>query len=393
MIKIVLLLLLPFTTIFGGPSKINFSGSMTVGYLDTENHREHFITGSDYNDGIGSFDLGKLEFYLDAPLSKEIVVSTQLNWDGDSNPTIELSYLRFQNAFGKGNVIDVGKVLNPFGNFIRRKQAQFNSLYGNPLIYDYRTNLRSDSYPTNAAELVALKGSRSRNFTHSRNFLVDGVANNSTIDGMPIIDSRYPVGLIYFSRHKNIDYYLGLTNNALSNNTSRATSKQKNFLAKVAYSSGNKLKVGISLSAGSYLDSRVPFPVGYSSDDYLQKVAGIDFSYRNNNLIINSEIISNAFESPRIAEDLKTDAYYIETQYFWTDASYGAVRVGGLNFGNISSAGGSSVTWDNDRSRIEVGVGYYMNRDVLTKVFIQDTDTKGSNIKDSLYGIQLNAVF
>ena len=366
---------------------------MTVGYMDTENFRDHLITGSDYNNGIGSFELGKLELYLDAPLSKEIVVSTQLNWNGDSSPTIELSYLRFQNAFGHGNVIDVGKVLNPFGNFIRRKQAQFNPLYGYPLAYDYRTNLRSDSYPTNSAELLALKGSRSRNFTHSRNSLIDGITNSSSIDGMPILDSRYPVGLIYYSRHKNVDYYLGLTNNALSNNTSTATSKQKNVLAKIAYARDDKLKVGVSLSAGSYLDSKVPFPTGFASDDYLQKVVGIDISYRNKNLIINSELISNAFESPRIAQDLRTDAYYIETQYFWTDSSYGAARVGGLKFGDISSANGTLSTWDNDRSRIELGVGYYVNRDVLAKAFIQDTDTEGSNIKDSLYGIQLNAVF
>ena len=102
MLKTILLTFLLSTTVFSSSSEINFSGSMTVGYMDTENFRDHLITGSDYNNGIGSFELGKLEFYLDAPLSKEIVVSTQLNWNGDSSPTIELSYLRFEKIKERG---------------------------------------------------------------------------------------------------------------------------------------------------------------------------------------------------------------------------------------------------------------------------------------------------
>ena len=82
----------------------------------------------------------------------------QPRWIGmETQPTLELAYLRFQNAFGHGNILDVGKIINPVGNFIHRKHAQFNPLYGNPLIYDYRTNLRSDSYPTNVAEILSLK--------------------------------------------------------------------------------------------------------------------------------------------------------------------------------------------------------------------------------------------
>lgn len=366
---------------------------MTVDYIDAENHRNHFITGSDSYDGIGSFDLGNLEFYLDINVSTDISLSTQLNWNGDSSPTLELSYLRFQNAFDSRNVVDVGKILNPFGTFIQRKHAQFNPLYGNPLVYDYRTNLRSDSYPTNEAELLALRGGLVRNFTHSRNSIIDGIPNLSNIDGMPLIDTQYPVGVMYYTRFKNVDYYLGITNNSFSNNSSVASSKHKNFFAKVAHQSNHRLKFGASVSAGSYLDSSVPFPNGYSSGDYLQKIVGLDLTYKNKDLRINSEVVFSAFESPRIAEDLSTLGYYIETQYYWTETSYGAIRFGGLEFNEITPAVGEEVKWDNDMNRFEIGVGYYFASDVLGKAFIQNTESSGTNIKDNIFGLQLNAVF
>ena len=119
---------------------INFSGSVAIDFLDTETNRAHFVSGSQNLDGVASFGLRSLEIYLDSKLSSDTVFSAQMDWDGDSSPSLELAYLRFQNAFGHGNVLDLGKIINPVGNFIHRKQAQFNPLYGNPLIYEHFYN-------------------------------------------------------------------------------------------------------------------------------------------------------------------------------------------------------------------------------------------------------------
>ena len=187
----------------------------------------------------------------------------------------------FQNAFGHGNILDVGKIINPLGNFIR-KNAQFNPLR-NPLIYDYRTNLRTDSYPTNTAEILNLKNNPNRNSTHTRNNIIDGIANVSDLAGMPLISPDYLTELLIL-RKDNIDYYLGISNNSLSNPTNVATSKHKNFFVKIAYAGSNKSRYGINFSAGSYLNNRVPFPDGFSSGD-TQKMVKPDYSYKGENLI------------------------------------------------------------------------------------------------------------
>ena len=374
-------------------SNVKFSGSVAVDFLDTEPNRSHFFSGSQNLDGVASLDLNSLEIYLDGKLSGDTVFSAQMDWDGNSVPTLELAYLRFQNAFGHGNILDVGKIINPLGNFIYRKNAQFNPLYGNPLIYDYRTNLRTDSYPTNTAEILNLKNNPNRNSTHTRNNIIDGIANVSDLAGMPLISPDYPTGITYYSRKDNIDYYLGISNNSLSNPTNVATSKHKNFFIKIAYAGSNKSRYGINFSAGSYLNNRVPFPDGFSSGDYLQKMVGFDYSYKRENLNLNAELVFNSFESPRVTEDLETTGYYVEAQYFWEPKFYGAIRIGGLIFGDVSTANGAPTSWDHDRDRSEFGLGYYLNEDVLTKFFVQNNDSDNLNVKDNLFGLQLNAVF
>ena len=372
---------------------VNFSGSVAVDFLDTENQRSHFISGSRNIEGVASFDLRSLEIYLDGELSGDTVFSAQMDWDGDSNPTLELGYLRFQNAFGRGNILDVGKIVNPIGNFIRRKHAQFNPLYGNPLIYDYRTNLRSDSYPTNTAEILSLKNSVIRNMTHSRNNIIDGISNQSSVDGMPLLSPDYPTGLMYFSRKNSVDYYFGISNNSLSNPKDISTSKHKNFFVKLAYAGSKYSRYGLNFAAGSYLDNRVPFPDGFSSGDYLQQVIGLDYSYKRENWNLNAEVIFNKFESPRISEDLETTGYYLEAQYFWERRFYGAMRIGGLIFGDVSPINGSNTSWDEDIDRLEFGLGYYLNEDILTKLFVQNNSSNNESLKDNLFGLQLNAVF
>ena len=372
---------------------VKLSGSVTVDLLDTETHRSHYFSGSRNLDGVASFDLSSLEIYLDGKLSGDTTFSAQMDWDGDSSPTLELAYLRFQNAFGHGNILDVGKIINPVGNFIHRKHAQFNPLYGNPLIYDYRTNLRSDSYPTNVAEILSLKNSNNRNITHTRNNINDGISHTSNLDGMPLISPDYPTGLTYYSRKDNIDYYLGISNNSLSNPTNIATSKHKNVFIKIAYAGSDHSRYGINFSAGSYLDNRVPFPDGFSSGDYLQKMIGIDYSYKREKLNLNAEFVFNNFESPRITEDLETIGYYIEAQYFLKQKFYGALRIGGLIFGDISPISGTPTSWENDIDRSEFGLGYYFNEDILTKFFVQNNNSDNTSLEDNLFGLQLNAIF
>ena len=210
---------------------------------------------------------------------------------------------------------------------------------------------------------------------------------------MPLLSPDYPTGLTYYSRKDNIDYYLGISNNSLSNPTNIATSKHKNVFIKIAYAGSDHSRYGINFSAGSYLDNRVPFPDGFSSGDYLQKMIGIDYSYKREKLNLNAEFVFNNFESPRITEDLETIGYYIEAQYFLKQKFYGALRIGGLIFGDISSINGTPTSWENDIDRSEFGLGYYFNEDILTKFFVQNNNSDNTSLEDNLFGLQLNAIF
>lgn len=387
------LILALILTPFLHASKIQFSGMAAIDFMDAEGARSHLLSGNRSLTGNSSFDVQKLELYFDANLKDDAHFYGQLDWDGRDNPELSLAYLRFDNAFNHGSSIDFGKILNPVGSFSRRQNPQFNPLYGNPLIYDYRTNLRSDSYPANAAELVALKGNANRNITHIRNFVVDTVASPSGVDGMPLINPDYPTGLVFYDQKNNVDYYLGITNNSLSSDADIAGSNYKNILVKIGYTGARNNKISFSYSSGSYLDSRAPMPNGFSPGDYLQTLYGVDYQYTHDRWKVHSELVWNTFESPRIFNDLETFGYYLEGQYFWEHNTYTALRVGGLAFNDVLPLGGVATSWDDDVSRVEFGLGHYINEDILGKLFIQNTSQDRVDLKDNLFGLQVAAVF
>jgi hypothetical protein len=165
-----------------------------------------------------------------------------------------------------------------------------------------------------------------------------------------------------------------------------------NFLFKASYAGWKHSRLGFSWSQGRFLDSRTPDINGTNSDDMQQNVFGIDWSYQREQWSIHSEIVKSVWEYPTISEDLESLGYYVEGQYFFKPDTYGALRIGALDFNEITGTSGKQ-TWDTNISRYELGVGKYINEDLLSKFYYQKNEQDDSDLDDNLLGLQMVAVF
>jgi len=81
--------------------------------------------------------------------------------------------------------------------------------------------------------------------------------------------------------------------------------------------------------------------------------------------------------------------YYVEGKYTLIPRLYAALRVSGLEFGNVRS-GGIEQQWDYNVVEWEGGLGYFVDKDVLLKAVRRETRILGgSGPKDNLTVVQL----
>ncbi|MCO4783316.1 MAG: hypothetical protein KC646_13400 [Candidatus Cloacimonetes bacterium] len=365
-------------------SEIHLSGAYSFLYNNGDSGRQNYVTGGRNGDSYNGFHVNKMEFYVEGSLDDNVTWFSEFDWNGSDSPNLSLAYLRFNKAFGKNLVIDAGKILNPLGLFLQRKSAHQNLLFGDPLLYDYHTTLRTDGVVANGAQIAGLAG-----LGGSFNNYANAVTNKQ---GLTLVDRDYPTGVMAYSRKDNVDYYLAFTNGAVSQAEPDDSNSSTNVLLKMAYVGSKNARLGFNYSTGAYLDSNVVVPAGRTSNDYRQTLYGFDFQYERQRWNVMAEWMVSSFETPNIASDLDSYGYYLEGQYFWNESFYGAVRFGGINFENIDTPLGK-MSWDSNVNRTELGIGYYVNEQVLSKFYIQLNETDTTDPKDNLLGFQLAGTF
>jgi predicted porin len=107
-------------------------------------------------------------------------------------------------------------------------------------------------------------------------------------------------------------------------------------------------------------------PPDTHTQDYAQKLLGIDLEYSIGHLILFGEAYVTEWEAPVINGDLRAFSYYVEAKYKILPGLYAAARWNQILFNAIPTPTGSK-TWDRDTTRIEVGVGYYAYQNLLIK--------------------------
>jgi hypothetical protein len=233
------------------------------------------------------------------------------------------------------------------------------------MIYQYTTTLREDAVPASAEELLSMRGQGWR--------VGYSVGSPYPGPGVPPASAEvWDTGVQARIGRRPVSLAVSLTQGTLSHPQVRDDNDGKQLAARLAWTPGPPLTLGASVSRGEFLSREVtdalPPEVGTR---FRQTAFGVDLEYARGYWILRAEGLWSRWRLPPLEEtriETPQDVLggFLEARYKLRPGLFAAGRVGRLSFRALPA---SSVeeTWDANVTRVEVGIGYALHRQVLLK--------------------------
>jgi hypothetical protein len=289
-------------------------------------------------------------------------------------------YLRIRPWTARDFDIQVGRVPPTFGAFARRTYASDNPLIGYPLAYQYLTTLRPDSVPASADELLQKRGLGWR--------VRYSVGNATPEIGVPLVSAfRWDTGVQVHGTAGMVSATAAVTAGTVSNPLFTDDNSGRQVAGRVELRPATGLIVGTSLARGPFVsDSAARSAVGDGHDqEFTQTAWGADLEYSHAYYLIRFETIVSAWRLPVVRQpvidmSLSAVSTSVEGRYKIMPGLYAAARVDHLGFSDIA---GSLVTesWDVPVTRVEIGAGYSIQRNLLLKLSYQHDNRDGGPLE------------
>jgi hypothetical protein len=152
------------------------------------------------------------------------------------------------------------------------------------------------------------------------------------------------------------------------------------------------LTIGGSLARGEFLDRHVRalLPNGHHYD---QRAAELDVEYSRDHWLARAETVFSEWTMPIGVEGrataLRAIAASVEGRYTVAAGVYGAARVEHLGFSRLVTPT-ETDEWEAPVTRIEVGGGYYVQRNLIAKSSLQFNRRDGGRVRSAqLMAVQL----
>lgn len=381
-----LFMALSFLGVGGAPAQTQLEGGgiMTVNYVDGGDANSPL----QYNDyGLPGFKLlGDL--FMNVRISDEASVLLELEtWRGWEVRLYSGSFT--YKVSGERLKIEAGKFAAPFGNFLPRRFAPQNFVYGYPLYYEQRTGLTTTRVPATPEELLNARGSGGYD------------------SGIAVISRQaYITGVQFFGQLGKWGYHFGLANGALSNPTNVNESKRPLLVGRLNVQPAIGLAIGVSAANGGYLNDtsvKNQNPAA-KPEKQTQTLAGLDLEYSRGYFVFWGESVWSRWQSPFIADHLDALAFSTELRYKIRPRLFIAARYGRTQFSEIADA--QDIDADNERSepweypawRLESALGYHLSRHTLAKAVWQINRTDAQNPRhrdpaDNLLALQMTMFY
>jgi hypothetical protein len=287
-------------------------------------------------------------------------------------------YLRITPWTARHFDIQVGRVPPTFGAFARRTYAKDTPLIGYPLAYQYLTTLRPDSLPASADELLRKRG---------LGWLTRFTIGDTTLDrGVPLVSAfRWDTGVQLHAGAPNgpINATASLTAGTVSNPLFNDDNGGRQVAGRIELRPTAGLIVGTSIARGPFVTetaSRIAAGEGHDSE-FTQTAWGGDVEFSHAYYLVRLESIVSSWrlpivQSPALTLPLRAVATSIEGRYTIRPGFYAAARFDHLGFSKLI---GTQITqpWDAPVTRIEVGAGYSIVRNLLLKASLQRNTRDG----------------
>jgi hypothetical protein len=310
---------------------------------------------------------------------EHFTVLGELRSENVEAPQVYALYLRIRPWADRGFDVQAGIIPPTFGAFARRTYAEDNPLIGYPLAYQYLTSVRPDAVPVNADELLRNRG---------RGWQASYSIGNQTPDrGLPIASAfRWDTGVQVHAASDFMDVTASVTNGTISDPLFKDDNSGKQVAGRVAVHPTPGLIVGASAARGPFLsDSAARAAVGDGHDgEFTQTAFGGDIEYSRQYYLVRFETILSewklpAVQAPFIDVPLRALATYVEGRYKIRPGLYAAARLDHLGFNEITGSV-TRETWDAPVTRVEVGGGYSLQRNLLFKLSYQHNTRDSSRV-------------
>jgi hypothetical protein len=264
--------------------------------------------------------------------------------------------------------------------FARRSYAADNPLVGYPMAYQYLTSIRPDALPASADELLQMRG---------RGWLSNfSIGNLEPGRGVPLVSAfRWDTGVQFHAATDLVDATASVTAGTPSNPLFHDDNSGRQVAGRVALHPLAGLVVGGSAARGPFVSQTAArAALGDQPGNGLTQAAwGVDAEYSRDFYLVRMETVVSDWtlpvvKAPAAQMPLRAIATAVEGRYKIRPGLYAAARLDHLGFSEIVGSF-TRGTWDAPVTRIELGGGYSIQRNLIVKLEYQRNTRDGGRIQ------------
>ena len=327
-------------------------------------------------DADGSFVHPRIGLLLDAGLGPRLTGHLQLQIDRGFDPGEKRrGDVRFDEYYLQANVIDaarvqlrVGKFATAFGGWVSRHRTSDNPLISAPVPYEDMTAVADDVLPGSVA-----------GFVNRRNL------SENKLSWLPVVwGPSYATGASVSGGFGDFDLVIEVKNAAISSRPETWDALEEGFTTdptftgRFAWHPTPEWTLGLSHSRGPYLPDATQrlLPADQGVNDYAQTTTALDLTFERRQLQLWAEVMRSTFEVPRVGDaDLVTA--FVEVRYKVAPRWWLAGRWNRTMFDEVE---GSTRSWDRHLTRIDIGVGFRQDANLLFKLEYNRGQQSGGNV-------------
>jgi hypothetical protein len=288
-------------------------------------------------------------------------------------------YVRIRPWTARNFDIQVGRVPPTFGAFARRTYASDNPLVGYPLAYQYMTTMRADAIAANVDELL-----RKRSLGWLLRYSVGEPAAGG---GVSLVSAfRWDTGVQVHATSGIVSATASVTAGTVSNPLFRDDNSGRQLAGRVELRPVSGLVAGASVARGQFLGRAAARAASINVADghdraFTQTAWGGDLEYSRDHYLIRFETVGSgwrlpAVRTPALPKSLGALSTFIEGRYKLRPRLYVAARFDHLGFSDVVGTR-ETLPWDAPVTRLELGAGYSLQRNLLLKVSYQHNRRDG----------------
>jgi hypothetical protein len=275
--------------------------------------------------------------------------------------------------------IQAGRIPPTFGAFTRYAYGHENPLIGYPLAYQYLTPLRPDSTAATTDELLRMRG---RGWESSFS-----VGDPMPDRGLPLVTAfSWDTGVQVTTGWRTLDVTASVTNGSPSNPRVEDDNDGKQIATRVTLRPTTGFVLGTSFANGQFgVETLVDSVPAEPARRFMQRAYGADLEYSRDHWILRFDAVLSEWRIPAIAapmvpSPLRALAMSLEGRYTFMPGMYVAARGEHLTYNRV--VGSVRVgEWDAPITRLEAGIGYYLQRNLIGRFTVQVNHRDGGRVR------------